>query len=232
MMYCLWCGQEEMTILRLTDILQLSPIKKEALCRKCTSRCSALRDVATCEGCGRRWNKGEVCEDCSRWKELYPDYSFHNEALYEYNEFMKEWMENYKFKGDYRFREIFAAPLKESIEARIKKGWLIVPIPISQKSRATRGFNQVTGMLNFGGVPYTEVLQHVGTGAKQSTKNRKHRMTSLQPFTLLHEYKSQLAKQPILLVDDVYTTGRTLFHAADCLLANGAKEVRTLTLAR
>ena len=36
----------------------------------------------------------------------------------------------------------------------------------------------------------------------------------------------------IILVDDVYTTGRTLFYAAECLLPYQPKKIRTFTLAR
>lgn len=221
-----------MPSIRLADLICWSPIKKEPLCRECQSNCVELQSVLTCKGCGRKWESDVLCEDCIRWQQLYPDYSFRNEALYEYNDFMKEWMERYKFKGDFRFREVFAAPLKERLKWEIKQGWKIVPIPISQNSLSIRGFNQVVGMLDFAQVPYTELFTHIGTGAKQSTKNRKQRMTSSQPFALLNEQKGLVEKQKILLIDDVYTTGRTLFHGADCLFAHGAEEVQTLTIAR
>lgn len=229
---CLWCGKTEMPRVRLADLINWFPIKKEPLCLDCQANCFELQSVSTCKGCGRKWEKELLCEDCIRWQQLYPGYSFHNEALYEYNGFMKEWMERYKFKGDFRFREVFAVPLKERLVVQIKQGWKIVPIPISQNNLSVRGFNQVIGMLDFAQVPYVELLDHIGTGAKQSTKDRKQRMTSPQPFSLLSGQKEFVDKRKILLIDDVYTTGRTLFHAAECLFANGAAEVQTLTIAR
>ena len=36
----------------------------------------------------------------------------------------------------------------------------------------------------------------------------------------------------VLLIDDVYTTGATLFAATDALMAAGAAQVRCLTFAR
>ncbi|HHJ5214051.1 TPA: phosphoribosyltransferase family protein, partial [Enterococcus hirae] len=36
----------------------------------------------------------------------------------------------------------------------------------------------------------------------------------------------------VLLVDDVYTTGQTLFHAASCLLPHAPEKIRTFSLAR
>lgn len=229
---CLWCGLKEKPTIRLTDVIRFLPIKIDPLCNKCKIQCISLHSLKTCEGCGRRWEKDGLCEDCIRWKLLYPEYRFRNEALYEYNSFMKEWMEKYKFQGDYRMRELFAAPLKDKVEKNSHKDSLIVPIPISQTSMAVRGFNQVNGMLDAAQISYAEVLVHMGTGPKQSTKDRKQRMTSPQPFSILPIHKQRVEQQRILLVDDIYTTGRTLFHAADCLFAHGAKAVHSITIAR
>nr|WP_165861000.1 phosphoribosyltransferase [Lactiplantibacillus pentosus] len=43
---------------------------------------------------------------------------------------------------------------------------------------------------------------------------------------------TDITGQSILIVDDIYTTGRTIRHAASLLLENGAKSVTGLTLAR
>lgn len=229
---CLWCGLEVKPEIRLADVIRFLPIKKAPLCNQCKSRCISLQSVKTCKGCGRRWEKEELCGDCIRWKGVYPEYLFHNTALYEYNSFLKEWMDKYKFQGDYRLRELFARTLKDEIRKRNQTDCLIVPIPISQKSMAARGFNQVSGILNTAQVSYEDILTHVGTGPKQSTKDRKQRMTSPQPFEILIGKKEKVENQRILLVDDIYTTGRTLFHAAECLFAHGAKEVCSITIAR
>lgn len=229
---CLWCGREEMPRIRLLDIVGLTKIKTETLCRQCRVQLNRLDNQITCSGCGRNSDSEDLCKDCLRWKMGYPDYEFHNEALYEYNEFMKEYMEAYKFKGDYRLGKVFAEQLKQKILEEVISGWSIVPIPISEKSMHTRGFNQVEGILDFADVSYRTVLIHIGKGEKQSSKNRKQRMTSSQPFEIKPDKKIEVEHQNILLIDDVYTTGRTLFHAADCLFLNGATKVKTLTIAR
>lgn len=232
MNHCLWCGVDEMPVIRLVDLVKLSKVTSKPLCRKCSLLIKTLDDQSTCKGCGRVWENVELCPDCVRWKILYPQYDFQNEALYEYNSFMKEWIEAYKFKGDYRMGRIVAGPLKEKIRGKLKDSWIVVPVPISSKSMQNRGFNQVTGLLSFAEVEYAEVLQHIGTGEKQSSKNRRERMNSLQPFEVSIEKVETIVDKKILLIDDVYTTGRTLFHAADCLLSNGADKVNTLTVAR
>ncbi|MFL2099540.1 ComF family protein [Desemzia sp. FAM 23991] len=229
---CLWCGREELPKIRLIDIVGLTKIKTEPLCRQCKKQLSYLDDQSTCRGCGRPEDGEEYCKDCIRWQNLYPHYDFHNEALYEYNEFMKEWIEAYKFKGDYRLGKVFAEPLKYKVEKRADTESVIIPIPISKKSMDIRGFNQVKGLLDFAGLSYNEVLVHVGIGEKQSSKNRQQRMTSSQPFEIKPSKRIEIECRNILLIDDVYTTGRTLFHAADCLFLNGAANVQSLTIAR
>ena len=49
---------------------------------------------------------------------------------------------------------------------------------------------------------------------------------------LIEVSKEKIRNQRVLLVDDVYTTGRTLFHAAELLYKNGAETVKSLTFAR
>lgn len=229
---CLWCGREEMPRIRLIDIIGLTKLKTEPLCSQCRKQLNSLENHLTCRGCGRKWDGEDLCKDCLRWQIACPHYEFHNEALYEYNEFMREWMEAYKFKGDYRLGKLFAEQLKQKMIKKAVSGWIIVPIPISEKSMHTRGFNQVEGLLDFADISYKDVLIHVGKGEKQSSKNRKQRMTSLQPFEIKLDKRTEVEHQNVLLIDDVYTTGRTLFHAADCLFLNGAQEVKTLTVAR
>ncbi len=52
-----------------------------------------------------------------------------------------------------------------------------------------------------------------------------------QPFEVNLD-KNRIMNQEIILVDDVYTTGRTMFYAAECLLPYRPKKIRTFTLAR
>lgn len=75
------------------------------------------------------------------------------------------------------------------------------------------------------------LIKVAGSLGKQSRKTRRERLLMKQPFTLCQSDK-KLANQKICLVDNVYTTGRTLRHAAQCLIVAGALEVTSLTLAR
>ena len=78
------------------------------------------------------------------------------------------------------------------------------------------------------GLPYQHLLEKQDVLA-QSSKNRQERLKSQQCFTLA---KDVCLPDKILLIDDVYTTGKTLQLALELLLEAGVKEVLTFSLAR
>nr|WP_282570593.1 phosphoribosyltransferase family protein [Apilactobacillus kunkeei] len=67
---------------------------------------------------------------------------------------------------------------------------------------------------------------------RQSKLNRQQRIHNKQVFTINPKHVSEIIDQKILLVDDIYTTGTTIRHAANVLRSNGAKQVFGLTLCR
>lgn len=228
-MICLWCGKAQKEVIQLAELLSFTKINPSIKCESCSNKLVSLCNGPTCKGCSRYWSEKGLCPDCQKWKIEYPDYPFKHTALYQYNEFIKEWIEAYKYTGDYRLGELFT---KEIHYFFYKQKKVVIPIPISDKSKQLRGFNQVEGMLTFSGVKYIPVLTHCGTGEKQSSKNRKMRMLSPQPFRIDKGCEAKIKEKEIILVDDIYTTGRTFFHAAECLLENGAKTVETFSISR
>ncbi|GEN21184.1 hypothetical protein LAC02_44650 [Ligilactobacillus acidipiscis] len=153
-----------------------------------------------------------------------------NRALYVYNEAMKSYMQRYKFNGDYQWRLIFQDKFSQFVTKSYCKNVLYVLIPVDQITYKTRGFNQVSGLLQ--NVKVSNLLAFKTTKAhiKQSTKTRQARMETAQPFKYCG--KKRLTGQKVILIDDIYTTGRTLYHAKHVLQQNGASQVRSLTLAR
>ncbi|MDF7637404.1 phosphoribosyltransferase family protein [Leuconostocaceae bacterium ESL0958] len=142
-------------------------------------------------------------------------------------------MAAYKFQGDYRLALVFRKELTAFVR-RLKRHYqanLVLPIPVSPTRYQQRGFHQVAGLLapglrQQGLVVAQEPLQ------PQSALTRAARLASAQPFAIAENWQPHLKGQRILLVDDVYTTGRTLQHAAACVLAAGAQAVFSCSLAR
>ncbi|MCA9766104.1 MAG: ComF family protein [Carnobacterium sp.] len=233
MLTCLCCGKQETEKVLLKDIVYFKKLVSANRCQTCQSRLAPLANEVTCLGCCRIKQDGnDWCLDCIKWKKTYPDYPFSHTALFQYNSFLKEWLENFKYKGDYRLAKLFDQELTDYFNAKNQKNKKCIPIPISQASMELRGFNQVEELLTSAGIEFYPALVHIGTGKKQSSKNRKERMESDQPFKLDEKYCKQLKNKRVILIDDVYTTGRTLFHAAELLRQAEATTIETFSIAR
>ncbi|MGM0215158.1 ComF family protein [Enterococcus sp. AZ109] len=222
-MKCSICHSEIIETLSLIEWF----ITPTVLCFRCQKKFHRLNKAKTCPGCGRE-NTGELCQDCQQWQESQ-GYTLKNTALFSYNEGFQEWIEAYKFKGDYRLRSVIARELKKEI--RKYPDYLISPIPLSNERFAQRGFNQVIGCLEVTGKSYNCLLQRKIDGQPQSMKSRVERLKMPQPYKLKVD-DSKIRGRKVLLIDDVYTTGRTLFHAAEILYEKGAETVKSLTFAR
>ncbi|MDW5473517.1 phosphoribosyltransferase family protein [Limosilactobacillus reuteri] len=65
-------------------------------------------------------------------------------------------------------------------------------------------------------VPYQSILRtKISSKVAQSSKTKEERLATKQPFIL--DAPEKVINKKVLLVDDVYTTGRTLYHAANLL---------------
>ncbi|MDN2452739.1 phosphoribosyltransferase family protein [Lactobacillus sp. UCMA15818] len=230
MNYCLMCQGRINEYFDFAWVLSLQQPRKSFLCKNCHNNFMILINHPNCPGCGRRMNKKELCVDCKKWEKIYDDL-LGNTALYEYNEAMKTYFERFKFMGDYYYFNIFNEELKAVIQKKYSKGWLYVPIPLSFQSFQIRMFNQVEAL--FSGLKLTDLLV-VKSGEKiqQSKLNRRERLTMSQPFILNTHSGVKVEATNIVLLDDIYTTGRTLYHAAIIMKNAGAREIKSITLAR
>lgn len=228
-MKCNYCSQIITKNLTLKEIFLAKRIPDEQLCRQCVNKFQELSEKNCCYGCQRPETE-TYCRDCLSWKKVYPDYLFHHETLFSYNQAMQEWFEEYKFKGNYNLRFSFVEPLQQYFKN--KKHYLIIPMPISKERMKVRGFNQVEGLLEAAGIPYEPYLIRITDGVSQVQKTRKERLNLVQPFSLTEIGQQAIKDQEILLVDDIYTTGRTIFHAAQVILKNSPVKLNTFSLAR
>ncbi|MET3697658.1 competence protein ComFC [Bacillus oleivorans] len=230
---CLFCHQKRQTEASWTALVYGD---HSVLCGDCEEKLEPLSGEL-CATCSRplamlapAYRKGHICYDCFRWEED-PEWKGVlriNESLFLYNEFLKEIISQYKFRGDYALANIF----KRGINLKIKqlKPDLIVPIPLSKERLQERGFNQAEGILiEAGGLTFSSLLtrQH---SEKQSKKARDERL--LQENIFQWSSDQSITDKSVLILDDIYTTGATIRHAAKILKYYGAKEVLSLTIAR
>jgi ComF family protein len=117
---------------------------------------------------------------------------------------------------------------------------LIIPMPLSAERLQLRGFNQAwaltTALARQAGTPArldARLLLRVKHTQPQTTLHREARLANVrnafQPDPLR---ASLLAGRRVVLVDDVMTSGASLFTAAEALRAAGAAHITAIALAR
>ena len=239
-MRCSCCSKDIFQNLTFSEIIGVSKYRLPQTCSVCRAQFHLL-ETRGCSGCQKpihfnlESTKKKVksipvyCSDCQEWKKKYPTYDFQHRAFFVYDENMKAWLNQYKFMGDIRLAGTFAYKWTQ-----IKKEYttyIYCPIPLSEKRRTERGFNQVSEMLKAARIPFQMLLKREKHLLAQAKNTRKERLEMPQPFELAVTF-SKIQNKKILIIDDVYTTGQTLFHAADCLQVAQPKIIRTISLAR
>lgn len=220
-MVCLICFNEIAEELRYTDILCLKN-KSFSTCSDCQNSFEKISEMH-CPLCYKH-GQDNICDDCQLWQNK--NESINHTSLYRYNTAMKEYFSSYKFQGDYLLRYVFAKEIRQKLKEY--KGYIIVPIPISDKRMEERGFNQVTGLLDAAGINYNDLLLKKES-QKQSEKTREERLETKNDFMLKNEKE---LGESVLIVDDIYTTGATIQNAKRCFTEKNVKNIKTFSLAR
>ncbi|WP_377892357.1 ComF family protein [Alkalihalobacillus sp. R86527] len=155
----------------------------------------------------------------------------HNRSLFEYNDFIKRVLVIYKYRGDVEagraFNNMFTKEIRKSY--RFIDG--VVPIPLSYERLYERGFNQCEIWLEKGSHTINNCLVRTNHEEKQSKKSRAERINRTEQMFQVTNQSLILGKK-LLVIDDLYTTGTTIYHAAHSLVKNGASKVYSLTLCR
>lgn len=225
-MNCLWCYNEIIPEITWTNLFQLE--RSKLVCDGCAEKLELLQGQR-CIKCSRRTDV-EICSDCQWWeanKEV--DSLEFNYSIFTYNERMQEIIAKWKYRGDYALGGIFKNYLLDAFQERfsgIKRDAVVMPIPLSKERVKERGFNQAKALADLLPIKCVDIL-HRKHGEKQSKKTRMERIDSENPFFL-----ETPINKPVILVDDIYTTGTTLRHAAGLLKIHGCPVVYGLTLIR
>jgi ComF family protein len=114
--------------------------------------------------------------------------------------------------------------------------FVIVPIPIGRARFRTRGYNQSLllarplATLTHQKLRVDVLLKTKQTKKQGTRKNKQERMENIAGS--FHIRNTRLIKnKTVLLVDDITTTGTTLYEARNVLLASGARDVVAITIA-
>jgi predicted amidophosphoribosyltransferase len=124
-----------------------------------------------------------------------------------------------------------AAPL-------LRPGTVVAPVPLHWLRLLRRRYNQsallsarLAGLAGLAHLP--DLLHRRRRTPTQDGRDRSGRFANVaDAITVTPRHAARIAGQPVLLVDDVMTSGATLAVAAEACLAAGASEVRVVVLAR
>ncbi|PLT31063.1 ComF family protein [Peribacillus deserti] len=234
MKYCLYCGNQLENNITWVSILGRES-KDPSFCEECTAGLEKISGER-CKVCSRSLDRldesfiiEDLCLDCHRW-EREPEWQRvlnKNLSLYTYNDFLKDLIARFKYRGDYILIKGFKKMLFE-VSKQLTFD-IAVPIPLSSERLLERGFNQSEAGLITIGLDPVHALTRIHS-EKQSKKTRHERIQHEQVFSIVSGMDIQGKR--VLILDDIYTTGSTLRHAAKMLKEAGAEEVSSITLAR
>jgi len=226
-MTCLWCFEQLANTINWQSFFTLR--EQNTFCDDCLHQLKRIEgDV--CSRCFRE-STVNVCSDCHTWEKqrAWKDVLTKNVSVFHYNEMMKQMIAKWKYRGDYVLTEGFRHVFKKQFNEHFRDIWqkaYIVPIPLSDERLEERAFNQAQVLTQF--LPRTKEIQLTRVHhEKQAKKTRHERLTIKNPFIL-----RERVNKPVILVDDIYTTGITLRYAARTLKNAGCPAVYSFTLAR
>lgn len=173
-----------------------------------------------------------ICDKCiQRYKPIFKEFkfeSFPGLAIYEYTDYIKEKL--FQFKGcfDYELCSTFLGPYKHELMFRYR-GFVVVPIPSNKEADLERGFNHVETIFESVGFKLTKILEKRGD-FKQALHNSKER-GEISKHLFLKE-NLNLENSKILLVDDVITTGSTMHRAIELIKTLKPKKIEVLVMSK
>ena len=173
-----------------------------------------------------------VCPDC--FEELDPKFirfkvnEYKATAIYEYNDFVKKLIYQYKGCYDYELNEVFLNLYFRELGLRYRD-YVVVPIPSFIEDDKQREFNHVVEAFKFLKLETLNLLEKT-SHFKQANNTAKKRK-EIRKHLRLKETIS-LEKKKVLIVDDIYTTGATMKAAISLIEKLNPKKIEVLVLAK
>ena len=220
-MACLECGKQE-----------------EWLCGNCLSKIKTV-DEQLCPLCERAITPdGRICFACKKRSPL--------DGLLVCASYKEKTVSRAVHNFKYRFISDLSVPLGKIMTKKILSSSLplpdfLLPVPLHSRRLRWRGFNQaelLAGIISKNLTPGMEIpipqnvlVRRKYTSSQMKIKNLQQRKRNIENAFLVRDPRSIKGKT-IFLIDDVATTGATLFECAKTLKTKGAREVFAIVIAR
>ncbi len=144
---------------------------------------------------------------------------------------------SFKFNSNPGWAATFAMLLRSTpwAEPALESADLVLPMPLSRHRLQRRGFNQALLLARALKSEKTDarVLLRIKDTPAQSSLNRGERLASVKDAFAVDPLLTQRLKgRRVVLVDDVMTSGASLYAAASVLRAAGAAHITGMVVAR
>ena len=212
------------------------------LCDACTRGLPYLDQLLACPTCGAPWGRAICCE-CNqqtlRFKglERFPLEGSTSATMLCPE--TKRIITAFKDRGDLGLAAVIARHLANTLPNTWTEDSALVPIPARKSAVRQRGFSHIDlvarELSQITGIPLLRALE-AKPRRDQRNLDAKQRLANMAgSFAPAggSSVRARLRMHPtLILVDDVFTTGATLFTAAEALRPLGAKKIYALTFIR
>ena len=192
----------------------------------------------TCSGCGRV--DFRFCNECLKELQSYPlEFQFVSSGALHglastgiYDGLLGQAIRALKYDRVTGLAAHLAERLKRTYEQTHWPIDLIMPVPLAERRREDRGYNQsallASCMSQHFAIPCrTDLMRRIRETDQQARLSGEQRMENVRNA---FEASDEVAGLSILLIDDVVTTGSTLSECARALKSERAKAVYGLTV--
>ena len=187
-----------------------------SLCKNCFDSFELLNELI-CETCGDKiLEDNKICDRCKNSK-------FHfdkSRSFVVYEDVSSMLVKRFKYSGK-KYYAKYLAELMVTRKECFDKIDFITFVPIGEKRRKERGFNQAEELAveigKLTNIPVIDVLEKLGSERHQAGLSQKERQENLSGTFKLKENINSFKNKNVLLVDDVFTTGATLSECSKVL---------------
>lgn len=205
------------------------------LCDSCVKKTGYVPLV--CAVCRKPVMNGRTHERCTNdWS---PEYSI---SIWQYKGVMKKAIKTVKYQYAYQIAYSIGRRLTKELLVYdfLPQKAILVPIPITNARFRSRGFNQSEEIAEIVSKKYgwrmeTDILLRSKSATAQVKLRAFSRSQNIRGKFAINKAKKGFFVNnnlPIILLDDVWSTGSTLFEATRVLKEAGSKEVIWITCCR
>lgn len=208
---------------------EIADDKNIAICKECLTKLTLVKKPY-CLKCGRHIEdeKIEYCTECN----LHPKTYEFGMPLLSYDDISAPVMYDIKYNNKRDYIKTFAKMIYVRWKDKIKSLNIerLIPIPIHEKRRRERGYNQAED-LAFYLSEYLNIeldldlLYRIKNTKAQKELNPYERLKNLKEAFYCDEAYKALNLKRVLLVDDIYTTGSTIEACSLALKSVGIEKV-------